>query len=69
MRIHNPAITGSLTVSGSTTFSAGTVEFTGANQKISGSVTSTEILISFVWIQPLKRITKIINKIWTFSID
>ena len=41
MRIHNPAITGSLTVSGSTTFSAGTVAFTGANQKISGSSTST----------------------------
>ena len=41
MRIHNPSITGSLTLSGSTVFSAGTIEFTGANQKISGSSTST----------------------------
>ena len=41
MRIHNPQITGSLTLSGSTTFSAGTIEFTGANQKISGSASST----------------------------
>ena len=37
MRIHNPSITGSLTLSGSTTFSAGTIAFTGAKQKISGS--------------------------------
>ena len=41
MKLHNPSITGSLTLSGSTTFSAGTIEFTGANQKISGSATST----------------------------
>ena len=41
MRIHNPSITGSFSLSGSTTFSAGTIEFAGANQKISGSATST----------------------------